>query len=204
MTPCSETCPYAACATCPYQGGTASTDATPRRIQRKRAKGWRMPAGAVYVGRPSKFGNPFQAIRAECGCWDVQDENGVLYVLSLRHHKPGICNGKPVSKAFAARHAVGLFASLGVGELTPEDLASLRGHDLACWCPIDDAEGNRVPCHADVLLEVANRETTSDARAISAARTGASRGTIEAAPGGASTPLLQGPTTQTSEESEWL
>ena len=28
--------------------------------------------------------------------------------------------------------------------------------------------------------------------------------TIEAAPGGASTPLLQGPTTQTSEESEWL
>ena len=29
------------------------------RIQRRRAKGWRMPAGAVYVGRPSKWGNPF-------------------------------------------------------------------------------------------------------------------------------------------------
>jgi hypothetical protein len=29
------------------------------RIQRKRAKGWRMPAGAVYVGRPTVWGNPF-------------------------------------------------------------------------------------------------------------------------------------------------
>ncbi len=31
----------------------------PRRIQRKRTKGWRMPEGAVYVGRGSKWGNPF-------------------------------------------------------------------------------------------------------------------------------------------------
>ena len=32
----------------------------PKRIQRKRTKGWRMPKGAVYVGRPSKWGNPFE------------------------------------------------------------------------------------------------------------------------------------------------
>lgn len=31
----------------------------PQRIQRKRAKGWRAPPGAVYVGRPTIFGNPF-------------------------------------------------------------------------------------------------------------------------------------------------
>jgi hypothetical protein len=31
------------------------------------------------------------------------------------------------------------------------DLSPLRGHDLACWCPLDQ------PCHADVLLELANR-----------------------------------------------
>ncbi len=30
----------------------------PKRIQRKRTKGWRMPANAVYVGRPTKWGNP--------------------------------------------------------------------------------------------------------------------------------------------------
>ena len=27
----------------------------------------------------------------------------------------------------------------------------LRGRDLACWCPLEG------PCHADVLLEIANR-----------------------------------------------
>lgn len=31
----------------------------PKRIQRKRTRGWRMPEGVVYVGRPTKWGNPF-------------------------------------------------------------------------------------------------------------------------------------------------
>lgn len=30
--------------------------------------------------------------------------------------------------------------------------AELRGKDLACWCPLDEA------CHGDVLLEIANSE----------------------------------------------
>ena len=33
---------------------------TPHRIQRRRTRGWRMPAGAVCVGRPSRWGNPFK------------------------------------------------------------------------------------------------------------------------------------------------
>lgn len=33
----------------------------PKRIQRQRTKGWRMPDGAVYVGRPTKWGNPFSS-----------------------------------------------------------------------------------------------------------------------------------------------
>lgn len=28
--------------------------------------------------------------------------------------------------------------------------AGLAGKNLACWCPLDE------PCHADVLLEIAN------------------------------------------------
>ena len=32
----------------------------PKRIQRKRTKGWRMPANTVYVGRPGKWGNPYK------------------------------------------------------------------------------------------------------------------------------------------------
>lgn len=31
-----------------------------KRIQRKRIKGWRMPPNTVYVGRPSRWGNPFK------------------------------------------------------------------------------------------------------------------------------------------------
>lgn len=31
----------------------------PARIRRRRLRGWRMPAGAVYVGRPTKWGNVF-------------------------------------------------------------------------------------------------------------------------------------------------
>ena len=33
----------------------------PRRIQRQRTKGWRMPENTVYVGRGSRWGNPWRA-----------------------------------------------------------------------------------------------------------------------------------------------
>lgn len=32
----------------------------PVRVQRRRTAGWRMPAGAVYVGRPTRWGNPYR------------------------------------------------------------------------------------------------------------------------------------------------
>lgn len=32
----------------------------PKRIQRKRTKGWRMPENTIYVGRPSVYGNPYE------------------------------------------------------------------------------------------------------------------------------------------------
>jgi len=93
----------------------------PKRIQRKRIKGWRMPENAVYVGRPTKFGNPFYAppySRAE----------------AVRLYRRALLSGNPVG-----------------GKIIQE----LRGKDLACWCPLVDKNGNPVPCHADVLLEIA-------------------------------------------------
>lgn len=32
----------------------------PARVRRQRRAGWRMPAGAVYVGRPTRWGNPWR------------------------------------------------------------------------------------------------------------------------------------------------
>jgi hypothetical protein len=38
-------------------------------------------------------------------------------------------------------------------EMTAAARRELAGRDLACWCPLDE------PCHADVLLAVANGAT---------------------------------------------
>lgn len=112
-----------------------------------------MPEGAVYVGRGSKWGNPFEVYRCPCcQAWDVRDNNGVTYLAAhgyIRSH-PEVT----VYKAEAVAKAVGLYAhdlGWGTAAITPEDIqASLRGKDLACWCPLDQ------PCHADVLLGLAN------------------------------------------------
>jgi hypothetical protein len=120
----------------------------PERIQRKRTKGWRMPEGAVYVGRPTIFGNPFRPAMHQ-GTWQVIDDNGMNYPLPTE---------RP-SRTRAAIYAVGLFADdltywFG-GRISMDDnlaaaIAGLRGKDLACWCPLDQ------PCHADVLIDIAN------------------------------------------------
>jgi len=46
-----------------------SESTEPRRIQRKRTKGWRMPPNTVYVGRPTVWGNPFGHL-ARCSSVD--------------------------------------------------------------------------------------------------------------------------------------
>lgn len=130
----------------------------PRRIQRKRTKGWRMPEGTVYVGRPTIFGNPYRAYRCECcGCWDVIDDNGVTYL--VEHSEVRADRRTWPTRQQAVRKAVYLYADDltywfgGRMKYDPpfrEAVESLRGKDLACWCPLAQ------PCHADVLLELAN------------------------------------------------
>jgi hypothetical protein len=90
----------------------------PRRLQLSRKKGFRLPAGAIVVSRPTKWGNPYRPdklTRAE----------------AVAAYRRDLLAGKlRVSVADARRE--------------------LKGHDLACWCSLDG------PCHADVLLKVAN------------------------------------------------
>lgn len=130
----------------------------PKRIQRQRTPGWRMPEGARYVGRPGILGNPFRPIKSDC-CpnWDVVDDNDVRYLIDhpRAHARPDLVT----TRAEAITECVRLYRDdltywLG-GRIThdPELKAAideLRGRDLACWCPVDQ------PCHADVLLELAN------------------------------------------------
>lgn len=91
----------------------------PRRIQRSRAKGWQMPPNTVYVGRGSRWGNPF--VIKLCGSREE----------ALKRYRRLMTAGMPWRIAEAREE--------------------LRGKNLACWCRLD------TPCHADILLELANR-----------------------------------------------
>ena len=107
----------------------------PKRIQRKRTKGWRMPEGAVYVGRPSKWGNPHP--------WAEYVE-----------YYPEHADDPAELRRMASSDFQGLTEGKWGDEIDYPSVAEVRdalaGRDLACWCPLDQ------PCHADVLLEIAN------------------------------------------------
>ena len=100
------------------------------RIQRRRCRGWRMPADAVYVGRPTRWGNPFPV--------DQYGRGG-----AIARYREWITTGTdrlPIGSRGRCLDPVRCRA----------ELPTLRGRDLACSC----APG--LPCHADVLIELAN------------------------------------------------
>lgn len=113
---------------------------TPKRIQRKRTKGWRTPANTVYVGRPTKWGNPFVVGHFVPDAWynlfDALDHN---YYFQLS------------KKIGTVQEAVGLYFKYVVPRLHRFKIYELRGKNLSCWCPIGR------PCHADILLKIANQ-----------------------------------------------
>jgi hypothetical protein len=117
-------------------------------------KEWRKPDGAVYVGRPGKFGNPFRIYKGHTSIgpmWHVAvntwghipaDECIYGYVTSS-------CPLGPESVVELYRMMLESRRQDDPDRLR-EWLAPLVGKDLMCWCPLYQ------PCHADVLLEIAN------------------------------------------------
>ena len=101
----------------------------PKRIKLSRQKGWRMPPGARKVDRSTRWGNPF--VVGAPGIPDIP--TAVARFREAMEHD-----------AFTDARLRAQFAHEHVR-------AELGGLDLACWCPLDG------PCHADVLLEFANR-----------------------------------------------
>lgn len=103
---------------------------TPKRIQLRRTKGWRKPEGAVVVSRPSKWGNPFR----------VYERAQAQQMVDMFRSELVAAIERPYSEPHAIEFRI-----------IAESIEELRGRDLACWCP------RTAPCHADVLLELANR-----------------------------------------------
>jgi uncharacterized protein DUF4326 len=116
----------------------------PERIKLSRSKGWRLPDGAMVVARPTRWGNPFtlDQVRQLGLAGSRPDEARAASVELYRQWIAGSdAHWDSVAESRSKRAQVMHDA--------PE---VLRGHDLGCWCPLDG------DCHADVLLELANRD----------------------------------------------
>lgn len=107
----------------------------PVRVQISRAKGWRMPENTVKVDQSTKWGAPFVA--------------GKTYPTVGGDLSGSLC-GQATNATVGC--AVDAFRAFAADPAEPMgDLSPLRGENLACWCR------RGAPCHADVLLEIANR-----------------------------------------------
>lgn len=102
----------------------------PERVQRSRKAGWRMPGNTISVCRPGMWGNPFGVNPADGG----QETAVMLYEEWLLGDWP---NTEPERRDWILKN-----------------LHTLRGKNLACWCR------SGTPCHADVLLDLANAEAS--------------------------------------------
>lgn len=115
----------------------------PVRLQLSRRKGFNLQAlsretnglEAVKVARRSWWGNPYNVGEDHTyyGGPGHEKATAAQCVELFRHHEDALRSTVP------ARHA--------------REMARLRGKNLACFCALD------APCHADVLLDLANRPT---------------------------------------------
>lgn len=113
------------------------------QVQRQRTRGWRMPEGAIYVGRPTRWGNPY-----------------VVKKLGPQRYAVFSLNGEQLGTAKLDKRSAAELAVLHyrlmmerVVKDEPHALDELIGHQLACWCPVGS------PCHRDVLIQMANHYT---------------------------------------------
>lgn len=139
----------------------------PERIQLRRNKGWRMPANTRVVTRSTIFGNPWVPDCEHAFWWPTSDRrrrwasthriplgritaaeavnfyDAWLYGYAIEHARQPVMltreGHQAVRNDLAARR-----------QAIYERLRELRGKRLACWCPPS------APCHADVLLRLAN------------------------------------------------
>lgn len=86
-----------------------------------------IPKGAVYIGRGSKWGNPFTSIQG-------------------RNTKASEVVGS--REEAIEKYRQWLWNNIQAGEIQLQELADLHGKDLVCFCAPK-------PCHGDVLERAA-------------------------------------------------
>lgn len=113
----------------------------PKRVQRKRTLGYKLPPNTVVVSRPSKWGNPFVVGKyyAKNDIYGEQPSDALLPEYEL------ITPDLAVRKF---REYISILRHVKPHELE-KLIAPLRGKNIACFCRTD------APCHGDVWLELA-------------------------------------------------
>lgn len=109
-----------------------------------------MPPQCVKVARPTVFGNPFTVAGARAAGYGTHNPDGTRATEDESHRR-------------LAEWCVSLFREWLTTNKDSHDpkrraellsrLPELKGKSLACFCKLSDS------CHADVLLELANRES---------------------------------------------
>lgn len=124
------------------------------RLQLSRRKGFDLQAvsraanglPAIVVARPSRWGNPYRVSACHpVHGWPMSREEAVaLYRETIAIGTVRLLGGTEA-------------AYRPVGTLHPKEavITFLRGHNLACWCPLPKP-GEPDVCHAAVLLEITN------------------------------------------------
>lgn len=112
------------------------TSQRPERIQRKRQRGWKKPDNTVCVTRGTFWGNPFVI-------------------------RPDLPAGQKFGQYYAVhtvQDALDCYREYldELPELKAKARRTLKGKNLACWCHPSE------PCHADILLQIANDAEGSD------------------------------------------
>lgn len=134
---------------------------TPERIQLRRTKGWRMPPNTVKVDRTTRWGNAWK-IGSQMFVPDPEPHfRPCLTVADCIQAFRQFVDWDPPTADNPYRMPTGDGGVLecwgGYDDNIHVNRSSIRrflaGKNLACWCPLDQ------PCHADVLLEIANRPT---------------------------------------------
>ena len=112
----------------------------PKRLHRTRRRNNRTPKGAVYVGRPTLWSNPF-ADRYHIS----HARSVILYGAWLA----GDCSPRVLRAAGFSRAEIATLDRWR--ETVLARLPQLSGRDLQCWCPLTSPW-----CHAEILLHRAN------------------------------------------------
>jgi hypothetical protein len=106
-----------------------------------------MPDNAKYVGRPTKWGNPFRlTVDGYIQCYSTN--RTILDPWIMWSYSSG----------FELKDILDLYCQWLKGELkniapylpNPPSIEELKGKDLACFCSLD------LPCHVDVIIEKIN------------------------------------------------